>query len=117
LYWNFFVLTLTFYNCFELPLDFGYTWADDTEYDIKMVRDVFVQTMFMIDMLLQFRISYFDEDSGEEIFDWRMIGRRYLTSYVFYSDFISSIPWGSVFENVLSKDGQRFIAMLSMFKL
>jgi hypothetical protein len=52
LYWNLFLLTLVFYNCFFLPFDFGYEFSLETEEKLAYVRDACINVFYMIDMLM-----------------------------------------------------------------
>lgn len=50
--------------------------------------------LFLIDILVQFRTTYFSME-GEEVRDWRKIAIRYIKG-MFLLDFIATIPWALI---------------------
>lgn len=74
------------------------------------VMDMIVYAFFMIDMLVSFRIAYYDADQKAYILDTRAIVRRYLSTW-FLVDFISSIPWDLVAESASPQDASSKIAI------
>lgn len=48
-----------------------------------------------MDILLTFRTTYYDPVSGDEIFDTRMIAKRYLMGR-FIIDFLSTVPFDNI---------------------
>lgn len=47
--------------------------------------------LFLIDIAVQFRTTYFSVE-GEEVRDWKKIAKRYFKG-MFFIDFIATIPW------------------------
>ena len=68
--------------------------------------------MFIIDIIFRFRTTYIDPISGEEVMDSYLISMRYLKSYNFYIDVLSTIPFDDLFQgdNIL-------LQMLGLLKL
>ena len=48
---------------------------------------------FILDIIFEFRTSYLDADKNEVV-DWKRIANRYLRSFYFYIDTVSTIPFG-----------------------
>ena len=57
-----------------------------------MIFDSFVDLVFFVDLFINFRTSYISTSTGEEIFEPKMIARRYMTGR-FLIDFLSTIPF------------------------
>lgn len=74
-----------------LPISIAFETQDDTIDIINYVVDV----CFVLDIIFCFRTTLLDDDSGEEIKNWRIIGRLYLRGR-FTVDFLSTIPFDSV---------------------
>lgn len=51
-----------------------------------------IDICFVIDIIVVFRTTLLDEDSGEEIKDWKIIGMAYLRGR-FAIDFLSTVPF------------------------
>lgn len=51
-----------------------------------------VDLFFVVDIIITFRTTYIDPISGEEVMDAKMIAKKYLRSFQFYIDVISTIP-------------------------
>ena len=76
--------------------------------------------MFLIDIIVNFRTTFFDEITGEEIYDKRRIAIRYLKGY-FILHFLSIFPFAAI--SIGAGASQRAIislgsiSLLRMFKL
>ena len=51
-----------------------------------------IDLVFILDIILNFRTTYIDLMSGEEILDPFLIAKKYLESKQFYIDVLSSVP-------------------------
>lgn len=64
-----------------------------------------IDLLFIIDIVFNFRTSYFDLKEAEEIFEGRKIAIRYLSSGKFSIDLLASIPTDMIIEIFAGKDG------------
>lgn len=55
--------------------------------------DNMIEGIFFIDILLEFRTTYIDEQTGEEIYDPRKIAKTYIKGIVFYIDVMAIVPF------------------------
>jgi len=51
-----------------------------------------IDLVFILDIILNFRTTYIDLMSGEEILDPFLLAKKYLESMQFYIDVLSSVP-------------------------
>lgn len=68
--WDILIIVFAIYNCVELPLEVAYQWRK--EFDKGNVSNYLnhgIDSLFLIDIILNFRTSFFNKSTGEEIVD------------------------------------------------
>ncbi|XP_053288057.1 potassium/sodium hyperpolarization-activated cyclic nucleotide-gated channel 1-like [Pleuronectes platessa] len=124
-YWDLLMLVLMMGNLIVLPV--GITFFRDENTASWIIFNVVSDTLFMVDLVLNFRTGIVKEDSTEILLDPRAIRQRYLKSW-FLVDFVSSIPVDYIFLMVDSLDSEvyrtaralrivRFTKILSLLRL
>ncbi|XP_053349677.1 potassium/sodium hyperpolarization-activated cyclic nucleotide-gated channel 1 [Clarias gariepinus] len=93
-YWDLLMLLLMMGNLIILPV--GITFFKDENTPPWIIFNVVSDTLFLVDLVLNFRTGIVKEDSTEIILDPKAIRRYYLRSW-FAVDFISSIPVDYIF--------------------
>ncbi|XP_041845133.1 potassium/sodium hyperpolarization-activated cyclic nucleotide-gated channel 1-like [Melanotaenia boesemani] len=124
-YWDLLMLLLMMGNLIVLPV--GITFFRDENTPSWIIFNVVSDTLFMVDLVLNFRTGIVKEDSTEILLDPRAIRQNYLKSW-FLVDFVSSIPVDYIFLMVDSLDSEvyrtaralrivRFTKILSLLRL
>uniref|UniRef100_UPI0037E82EF2 potassium/sodium hyperpolarization-activated cyclic nucleotide-gated channel 2 n=1 Tax=Semicossyphus pulcher TaxID=241346 RepID=UPI0037E82EF2 len=124
-YWDLLMLMLMMGNLIILPV--GITFFRDENTPSWIIFNVVSDTLFMVDLVLNFRTGIIKEDSTEILLDPRAIRQNYLKSW-FLVDFVSSIPVDYIFLMVDSLDSEvyrtaralrivRFTKILSLLRL
>ncbi|XP_026858127.2 potassium/sodium hyperpolarization-activated cyclic nucleotide-gated channel 2 [Electrophorus electricus] len=93
-YWDLIMLFLMMCNLVILP--WGITFSDDQNTLPWMVFNMASDTLFLIDLILNFRTGILEGDNTHIILDPQVIRCRYLQGW-FLVDFISSIPVDYIF--------------------
>ncbi|XP_067093442.1 potassium/sodium hyperpolarization-activated cyclic nucleotide-gated channel 2 [Osmerus mordax] len=93
-YWDLLMLLLMMGNLIILPV--GITFFKDENTPPWIIFNVVSDTLFLVDLVLNFRTGIIKEDSTEILLDPRAIRQRYLKSW-FLVDFVSSIPVDYIF--------------------
>lgn len=93
-YWDLLMLLLMMGNLIILPV--GITFFKDENTPPWIIFNVVSDTLFLVDLVLNFRTGIMKEDSTEIMLDPKTIRRHYLRSW-FAVDFISSIPVDYIF--------------------
>lgn len=88
------MLLLMMGNLIILPV--GITFFKDENTPPWIIFNVVSDTLFLVDLVLNFRTGIMKEDSTEIMLDPKAIRRHYLRSW-FAVDFISSIPVDYIF--------------------
>uniref|UniRef100_A0A3B4TY14 Hyperpolarization activated cyclic nucleotide-gated potassium channel 3 n=1 Tax=Seriola dumerili TaxID=41447 RepID=A0A3B4TY14_SERDU len=123
-YWDLLMLLLMMGNLIILPV--GITFFRDENTPSWIIFNVVSDTLFMVDLVLNFRTGIVKEDSTEILLDPRSV-EKYLKSW-FLVDFVSSIPVDYIFLMVDSLDSEvyrtaralrivRFTKILSLLRL
>nr|XP_043890760.1 potassium/sodium hyperpolarization-activated cyclic nucleotide-gated channel 2-like [Solea senegalensis] len=124
-YWDLLMLLLMVGNLIILPV--GITFFREENTPSWIIFNVVSDTLFMVDLVLNFRTGIVKEDSTEILLDPRAIRLNYLKSW-FLVDFVSSIPVDYIFLMVDSLDSEvyrtaralrivRFTKILSLLRL
>ncbi|XP_035019743.2 potassium/sodium hyperpolarization-activated cyclic nucleotide-gated channel 2 [Hippoglossus stenolepis] len=124
-YWDLLMLMLMMGNLIVLPV--GITFFRDENTASWIIFNVVSDTLFMVDLVLNFRTGIVKEDSTEILLDPRAIRQKYLKSW-FLVDFVSSIPVDYIFLMVDSLESEvyrtaralrivRFTKILSLLRL
>ncbi|XP_054903443.1 potassium/sodium hyperpolarization-activated cyclic nucleotide-gated channel 3 isoform X4 [Poeciliopsis prolifica] len=119
------MLLLMMGNLIILPV--GITFFRDENTPSWIIFNVVSDTLFMVDLVLNFRTGIMKEDSTEILLDPRAIRQKYLKTW-FLVDFVSSIPVDYIFLMVDSLDSEvyrtaralrivRFTKILSLLRL
>ena len=96
LHWDFFIIFLSIYNAFSIPMAIVFSPAQ-LNTDGMLAFDAIVDFIFIIDIILTFRTTFFDPTIGEEVYDPHRIAKRYIGGGRFFIDFLSSVPLTSIF--------------------
>jgi CRP-like cAMP-binding protein len=92
--WDLTLMVLLFYIALSLPYALGFAQDSTTLRTIDEVIDV----IFMVDIVLNFRTAYFDNDAL--IMDGRRVAHNYLRTW-FFLDFVTCFPFQRVTAGLL----------------
>mmetsp|Transcript_67834 Transcript_67834/g.187535 ORF Transcript_67834/g.187535 Transcript_67834/m.187535 type:complete len:669 (-) Transcript_67834:904-2910(-) len=87
--WDLFLAVLTVLVVLFIPVKMGFDWKLNGS---PLIVERTIDYIFLFDVCLNFRTSYEDEDTNEEVTNSRKIAMRYLKGW-FWIDLISSIPF------------------------
>jgi len=121
--WTLLILVLISYTSFSTPLQVAFESETDT-FGVQFWVDRAFDILFFIDLGLQFFVSYEDPQSGNQVFNHRLIARHYL-SFWFWLDLVSIFPYDLValflgnqdLGNLGTLSIIRMFRMLKLFKL
>ena len=99
--WDILILVLVMFNVLYIPMQFGF--PKDVKEDSGI--NTFCDIMFIIDICLTFRTGFFTSN-GILVMKSKIIRKRYLSSYSFGIDVLSSFPFEIVSIFFDSSEGQ-----------
>jgi hypothetical protein len=82
-----------------------------------VISDFLIDGFFFADILLNFRTSFLNSLTGDEVVDPKLIALNYLNSFRFWIDFISTAPFDIILGNFFQGDLASQFQVLSMLKL
>jgi len=89
--WDFLIMVTACWNVFILPINIAF----ETNDVVTEIVNNFVDFCFFLDIIVVFRTTILDEESGEEIKDSKIIANAYLGGR-FTIDFLSTVPFDSI---------------------
>ncbi|KAM4024311.1 voltage-gated delayed rectifier potassium channel KCNH8-like [Anomaloglossus baeobatrachus] len=92
--WDWLILLATFYVAVTVPYNVCFAITRDDLISSRSppsVSDIFVEILFMLDILLNFRTTYVSK-SGQVVYDPRSICVHYATTW-FFVDLIAALPF------------------------
>ena len=93
--WDIVIIIMALYFSIIIPLEIAFN-PDELNKGLEIFVESFINMVFMIDIVLNFRITYVSSISGDEIFDPKLIAKAYILSGRFILDLLSSIPFNGI---------------------
>lgn len=92
--WDLFIITVAIYNCFSIPLKIAFDppILDEAGFEIA---DNIIDFLFVLDILVAFRTTFYDMETGDEVFVAKETANAYFKSR-FLIDFVSTVPIDTV---------------------
>lgn len=112
--WDLFIIILAVYNCFQIPFQIAFE-PPFLEFSAFTTLNSIIDVMFLLDILIAFRTTYFDMHSGEEVFSGKKTSISYLKSR-FFIDFVSTVPVDTISEQIF-KVKNKNLTLFSTLKL
>jgi len=103
--WNMLMLYLVLYNCIQIPLSLAFTFEVKSQDGLDYF-DIFVDAAFGVDILLNFRTSYYEEE--ELVHDTKAIAKKYFYGW-FSLDLLATFPWQAL--------GLRYLKIIKVARL
>lgn len=109
--WDLFVMIIATWNCFSLPFDVAFEPPIMSSVGFTITNFI-IDFCFLLDIIVMFRTTFFDEKTGDECIDLKEIKRHYLRGR-FWLDLIATIPVDNV--AWLLTGGQADVSTLQLF--
>jgi hypothetical protein len=113
-YFEIFVIILAIYNCFGIPLEICLQ-PEIMESQAFTILNSVIDFIFAIDIYIQFKTTYYDPLSGDEIFDKKTIRINYLTGR-FFIDLMATIPLDTI-AFMITQEKNEILPLFSLLKL
>jgi hypothetical protein len=88
--WDLFIIIVAIYNCFSIPLKIAFDPLILQTPPFETADNI-IDILFVVDIVVAFRTTFYDMETGDEIFDPRKTGTAYIKDR-FAIDLISTIP-------------------------
>lgn len=97
-YWDLLIIICAVYNCFVIPIDIAFN-APLLDGKFFFILNSVIDILFLVDILVAFRTTYFDTHSGDEVLDGKKTAIAYLKDR-FVIDFVSTVPLDTIGEMI-----------------
>ena len=114
IYFEIFVIILAIYNCYGIPFEicFKPKIMDSSGF---LILNSIIDVIFGIDIIVQFKTTYYDSMSGDEIFDKEMIKWNYLQGR-FFIDILATVPLENI-GMIFTEEKSTILPLFSLLKL
>jgi len=112
--WDLLIIFLSVYNSFQIPFEIAFdppTMKSTGFYVLNSLIDL----VFTLDIVVNFRTTFYDIETGDEVFDWKRTGRAYLKSR-FTIDLLSTIPFDNI-ALIFTSSSSPVLQLFSLLKL
>lgn len=112
--WDLIIIGLAIYNSFQIPFEIAFSPPEMKRplfYVVNSVIDLF----FLMDIIVNFRTTFYDIETGDEVFDARRTGLVYLKGR-FTVDLLSTIPFDNI-ALIFTQSSSPVLQLFSLLKL
>jgi Ion transport protein len=96
--WDVFIICLSLWVCFSLPVHIAFE-PPALDSKANQIFNSMIDILYAVDILLNFRTSYINVLTGDEIVDSKLIAFQYLKGGRFFLDLLSTIPFDMIIGN------------------
>mmetsp|Transcript_11979 Transcript_11979/g.18507 ORF Transcript_11979/g.18507 Transcript_11979/m.18507 type:complete len:112 (-) Transcript_11979:400-735(-) len=100
--WDLFVMILSVWNSMIIPIELAFK-PDSFSNSNLVAFNYVIDFMFFIDILLNFRTSFLNQNTGDEIVNPKRVIVNYATSSRFWIDLLSTIPFDLLMQVIQAK--------------
>jgi len=112
-WWSRFILVWAFYSSCFTPFEFGFFRGLPNH---LWTLDIAAQVFFLIDICVQFLLSYRDSHTYKMVSDRRRIALRYAkTSFI--PDFLGCLPWDIIYKSAGRKEEVRYLLWIRLYRV
>ncbi|CAI0555379.1 unnamed protein product [Linum tenue] len=111
--WSKFILLWAVYSSFFTPMEFGFFRGLPEN---LFILDIVGQIAFLLDIALQFFISYRDPQTYRMVYKRTPIALRYLKSH-FIVDLLCCMPWDIIYKASGRKEEVRYLLWLRLWRV
>lgn len=93
--WDMFVIVIAIWNCACIPLQICFEPPQLESLEVQVLNTL-IDLCFVADIVACCRTTYYDEETGDEIFTVKRTALRYIKSARFTMDLLSTIPFDTI---------------------
>mmetsp|Transcript_14030 Transcript_14030/g.26271 ORF Transcript_14030/g.26271 Transcript_14030/m.26271 type:complete len:855 (+) Transcript_14030:2623-5187(+) len=91
--WDLFIMACAVYDCFIVPLEIS--MMHEEHLDLFLVT-ILIDVVFAMDIVFNFRTTYYDHVTGDEVFDPHKISHHYIYSGHIFIDILATVPFDHI---------------------
>ena len=103
------------WNCITIPMIVAFPESFFTHLSFT-IFDWVVDVIFLLDIIVNFRTTYLNTKTGDEVINGWMIARNYLKTR-FIVDLLATIPFDTIGNAFISKENTQLLEVFGLLKL
>ena len=112
--WDLIIIFLAIYNSFQIPFEIAFDPVD-MKLPAFYVLNSCIDLVFLLDIIVNFRTTFYDIETGDEVFDSKRTGKMYLKGR-FTVDLLSTIPFDNI-ALIFTSSSSPILQLFSLLKL
>lgn len=112
--WDLVIIFLAIYNSFQIPFELAFE-PEDMKATSFVLLNSLIDFFFLLDIIVNFRTTFYDIETGDEVFDSKRTGKKYLKSR-FTIDLLSTIPFDNI-ALLFTSSSSPVLQLFSLLKL
>ena len=112
--WDLIIIFLAIYNSFQIPFEIAFD-PEDMKLPAFYVVNSLIDLVFLLDIIVNFRTTFYDIETGDEVFDSKRTGKMYLKGR-FTVDLLSTIPFDNI-AAIFTQSSSPILQLFSLLKL
>eukprot|EP00347_Sterkiella_histriomuscorum_P003990 403362169 len=113
--WDLFIMILATWNVYLLPVEVAFEPEEFKGVTLTIINNI-VDFCFFLDIIVVFRTTFSDLQSGEEVTDSKRLAKNYLKDR-FWIDFLAMIPLDYITSVFLDKNLSKKFLLFGLLKL
>ena len=97
--WDFFVFIMSIWNCYSLPFNIAFSDTILDQWYFEALNSI-TDICFGIDILFNFRTTFLNRQTGDEIANSKQIAINYVSGK-FWIDFFATIPFDQILGQII----------------
>lgn len=112
--WDLVIIFLAIYNSFQIPFEIAFD-PEKMKSPGFIALNTTIDLVFLLDIIVNFRTTFYDIETGDEVFDAKRTGRKYLRSR-FTIDLLSTLPFDNI-AAIFTAGSSPVLQLFSLLKL
>jgi len=98
--WDLFIILLVLYSCIHIPFEIAF---DNDRFNFERAKIVgyIIDCFFLVDLLFNFRTTYINLKTGQEVYEPKKIVLNYVLHWRFWVDLLAILPFELIY-NLIS---------------
>lgn len=113
--WDLFIILLVLYNCILIPFELAF--QEKYESPVQENLGYVVDLMFVMDIIFNFRTTFINEKTGNEVVKWKEISLNYIKTWRFWFDVLSIIPFELMYNGISGNANNSNFKVFDLLKL
>jgi hypothetical protein len=112
--WDLVIIFLAIYNSFQIPFEIAFNPPKMKQPEFILLNSL-IDFTFLMDIVINFRTTFYDIETGDEVFDAKRTGKVYMRGR-FTIDLLSTLPFDNI-ALIFTESSSPVLQLFSLLKL